>query len=142
MHYNDILLNGMYCFNKVEVTISVSFVFIFVPCRIMSHMSGFMRKSDFCICKNKAADQLCSNCTADQRLCFCYMDSTIPLLLKSKISSFQPVSVTVQPSLCRTCSETTLLVFPRGGSNVYLDQQGQIWSPQYLNGRTVIGKIL
>ena len=23
----------------------------------------------------------------------------------------------VQPGLCRTCSETTLLVFPRGGSN-------------------------
>ena len=29
-----------------------------------------------------------SNCTADQRLCFCNADSTIPLLLKSKISSF------------------------------------------------------
>ena len=28
------------------------------------------------------------NCTADQCLCFCYMDSTIPLLSKSKISSF------------------------------------------------------
>ena len=24
----------------------------------------------------------------------------------------------VQASLCRTCSETTLLVFPRGGANV------------------------
>ena len=23
-----------------------------------------------CICENKGADQLCSNCTADQRLCF------------------------------------------------------------------------
>ena len=27
-----------------------------------------------------------------------------------------PASVTVQPGLCQTCSETTLLVFPRGGS--------------------------
>ena len=26
----------------------------------------------------------------------------------------------VQASLCQTCSETTLLVFPRGGSNVEL----------------------
>ena len=24
----------------------------------------------------------------------------------------------VQPGLCRTCSETTLLVFPRGGSHI------------------------
>ena len=27
----------------------------------------------------KDADQLCSNCTADQRLCFHYTDSTIPV---------------------------------------------------------------
>ena len=37
---------------------------------------------DFCLCKNKGADQLCSNCTADQRFCFCYTDNTIPLLPK------------------------------------------------------------
>ena len=30
----------------------------------------------------------CSNCEADQRLCFRYSDSTVPLLPKSKISSF------------------------------------------------------
>ena len=47
-----------------------------------------MRKSDFCLCENKGADQLCSNCTADQRLCFRYMDSSIPLLPKSEISVF------------------------------------------------------
>ena len=47
-----------------------------------------MRKPDFCICKNKDTDQLCSNCTADQRLCFRFTDSTIPLPLKSKISTF------------------------------------------------------
>ena len=40
-----------------------------------------------CICKNKGADQLGGNCPADQRLCFCYIDSTISLLLKSEISS-------------------------------------------------------
>ena len=32
-----------------------------------------------------SADQLCSNCTADQRLCFSYTDSTISLLLKFKL---------------------------------------------------------
>ena len=40
-----------------------------------------MRKQTICICENKGADQLCSNCTADLRLCFRYTDSTIPLLL-------------------------------------------------------------
>ena len=69
-------------------------------------MSRFMRKQDFCLCKNKGTDQLCSNCTADQRLCFRYTDSTISLLSKSKISSFQPSSVVVQVGLCQALSET------------------------------------
>ena len=59
-------------------------------------MSNVMRKPDFCLCKNKGADQLCSNCTADQRLCFLYSDSTILILFKSKISSFYPISETVE----------------------------------------------
>ena len=43
-------------------------------------MSRTVRKADFFLCKNKGADQLHSNCEADQHLCFCYTDSTIPLL--------------------------------------------------------------
>ena len=43
-----------------------------------------MRNPAFCICENKDADQLRSNCAADQRLCFHYIDSTIPLLSKSE----------------------------------------------------------
>ena len=50
-------------------------------------MCHVMNKTTFCICENKGADQLRSNCEADQRLCFRYMDSKIPLLLKSEISS-------------------------------------------------------
>ena len=50
-------------------------------------MSHDVRKPDFCICENKDADQLRGNREADQRLCFRYTDSTIPLLSKSKISS-------------------------------------------------------
>ena len=57
------------------------------------NMSNVMRKLDFCLCENKGADQLRSKYEADQRLCFCYTDSTIPLLLESKISSFYPSSV-------------------------------------------------
>ena len=45
-----------------------------------------MRKPAFCICENKEADQLRGYCEADQRLCFPYKDSTIPLLPKSEIS--------------------------------------------------------
>ena len=64
-----------------------------------------MRKPDFCICENKDADQLRGEREADQRLCFHYTDSTIPLLPKSKISSLQPSSVVVQPGLCGTRSK-------------------------------------
>ena len=45
-----------------------------------------MRKLAFSICKNKDADQLRGNREADQRLCFRYIDGTIPLLSKSEIS--------------------------------------------------------
>ena len=64
-----------------------------------------MRKPAFCICENKDTDQLCGSCEADQCLCFRYIDSTIPLLPKSEISSLQPFSVAVQPGLCRTWSD-------------------------------------
>ena len=43
-------------------------------------MSRLMGKQTICICENKDADQLRGNREADQRLCFRYSDSTIPLL--------------------------------------------------------------
>ena len=52
------------------------------------HMNRVVRKPAFCLCENKDADQLRGNREADQRLCFRYTDSTIPLLSKSEISSF------------------------------------------------------
>ena len=52
------------------------------------YMSRLVGKPTICICENKGADQLRGNREADQRLCFRYSDSTIPLLLKSEISSF------------------------------------------------------
>ena len=42
-------------------------------------MSLITRKPDFCLCENKGADQLRSNCEADQRLCFRYSVNTISL---------------------------------------------------------------
>ena len=79
-----------------------------------------MRKPTFCICENKDADQLRGYREADQRLCFRYIDSTIPLLSKSKISSLQSSSVAVQPGLSRTRSETRTLIFSSHGSNKLL----------------------
>ena len=50
-------------------------------------MSRVVRNLTFCICENKDTDKLRGNREADQRLCFHYIDSTIPLLSKSEISS-------------------------------------------------------
>ena len=84
-----------------------------------------MRKPAFGIGENKDADQLRGNREADQRLCFRYTDSKIPLLPKSEISSFQLSSVAVQTGLCRTWSETpktgfltTKLIFERSYSSM------------------------
>ena len=54
---------------------------VFEPCR---------EKTSILHMPNKGADQLCSNCKADQCLCFRYIDSKIPLLSKSK--NFQPLA--------------------------------------------------
>ena len=54
---------------------------------VLFNVSRVMRKPTFCICENKDADQLRGNREADQRLCFRYLDSTIPLVPKIKIFS-------------------------------------------------------
>ena len=79
-------------------------------------MSLVMRKLAFCICENKAADQLRSNFTADQRLCFRYTDSTTPLLPKSEISSLQPSSVVVHPCCVGPGRKPRRPVFSQRGS--------------------------
>ena len=85
------------------------------------YMSLVMRKPAFCICASKDADQLCGNREADQRLCFCYTDSTIPLLLKYEISHLWPSYLIVQSGLCRTWLETQKTGFRlRRGSNLAL----------------------
>ena len=55
---------------------------------VVYDLSRLMGKPTICIGENKGADQLRGNREANQRLCFRYTDSTLPLLLKSKISSF------------------------------------------------------
>ena len=80
-----------------------------------------MTKPEFCLCQNKGTDQHHSHCEADQRLCFRYMDTTIPLLPKSESSSIYPSSVDAQRRLCRTWSETPETGFLCRGS--YHSQQ-------------------
>ena len=65
-----------------------------------------MRKPAFCICENKDADQLRGNREANQRLCFRYIDSAIPLLPIYEISSLKPSCVVVQPGLYGALLET------------------------------------
>ena len=89
-----------------------------------------MGKPTICIGENKDVDQLRSYC-----ICFRYVDSTIPLLSKSKISRLQPSSVFVQLGLCQTWSETTFLVFPRDGSITYYKISGR--SSRIVNGDNV-----
>ena len=64
------------------------------------YLSRVMRKPTFSLCENKDADQLRGNREADQRLCFRYIDSPIPLLSKSEISSLKPSSVTAYSLVC------------------------------------------
>ena len=47
-----------------------------------------MRKHTFCKLENKRADQLSGYCTADQHLCFHYVDSTSPLKFQASSHLF------------------------------------------------------
>ena len=58
---------------------------------LLFRLSLLMRKPTICICENKGADQLRGYREADQRLCFRYTDSTIPLL--SKIQNFLSLAI-------------------------------------------------
>ena len=79
----------LHLFSHMQIVGFLMMQLIFIRCPLNGNliMSRIMRKPDFCLCENKGADQLRSNCEADQRLCFRYLDSTIPLLSKSGISS-------------------------------------------------------
>ena len=77
-------VNG-YAHYNLSLVIILQFTFSFQAA--LQQMSLCVRKPTICLCENKDADQLRGNHEADQRLCFRYTDSTVPLLLKSKISS-------------------------------------------------------
>ena len=77
-----------------------------------------MRKAAFAYTKKKA-DQLPSNHTVDQLLCFPYIESTIPLLPESKILRPLPIcDVLVQVCVAR---KTGKQVFLHHGSITSMD---------------------
>ena len=84
-------------FSETNNTFTIFYLKIFIFTAVKNpsllHMSRVMRKSAFCICQNKDADQLRGNRKADQRLCFRYIDSTIPLFSKSSSHLLLPYSL-------------------------------------------------
>ena len=95
-HFDHVLTTSFDFLGRSEV----SMVFLWCNATLKLHGAGsglrlndgfdlsrVVRKPVFRICENKDADQLRGNREADQRLCFRYIDSTIPLLPKSEISS-------------------------------------------------------
>ena len=78
---------GSYCLPLQNWSLCFSLQFVWwILIEVNQYMSRVVRKLAFCICENKDADQLRGNREADQRLCFNYSNSTIPLLPKSEIS--------------------------------------------------------
>ena len=73
-----------------------------------------MRKTDFSLCENKDADQLCSNCTADQY--FVFAAWILQFLLYGKFQDFNfiprlywPVCVTPGPEVIKLFSSSAQL---------------------------------
>ena len=74
--------------STVALATAVAHTTINTVARSYIKMSRLVGKPTMCIGENKDADQLRGNREADQHLCFRHMDSTIPFLLISKVSSF------------------------------------------------------
>ena len=82
-------------------------------------MSRIMRKPAFCICENKGTDQLCDNRTADQLLCFCYIDSAFLLLSESEIQASNHLLWSYSPVCVRSDQKPRRQVFSQCRSNIY-----------------------
>ena len=83
-------------------------------------MSRVVRKPAFCICENKHADQLRGNREADQRLCFWYTDSTIPLLPKYKLQASSHLVWLYSPVCVGLGQKPRRPVFSQRGSYLFI----------------------
>ena len=85
----------------------------------------------FSLCKKKDPDQLHGYHAADQCFCFPFIDFTILQFSESEISNLQPSSLSAQPSLSRSWSDTRKqkcffmmwLIFKLYMMNVYLQME-------------------
>ena len=89
-----------------------------------------MRKLAFCIWENKDADQLRGNHEADQRLCFRYTASTIPLLPKSKFQASSNLLWLYSPVCVGPGRKPRRPVFSQRGSYVL-----SLQAPEYFRMR-------
>ena len=84
-----------------------------------------MRKSDFCICENKGADQLRGNREADQRLCFRYTDSKYLYNLNPKFQASSHLLLLYRPVCVGPGRKPRRPVFSeRGSTLVFTNNKG------------------
>ena len=69
-------------------------------------MSHVTREPVFAICEQQRCRSACASAKSDQRLCFRCLDSVIPLVSISEISSLSLASLAAQAGLCLTWSQT------------------------------------
>ena len=96
------------------------------PLKPHFYMSLVVRNPAFCICRITGADQLCSNCTADQRLCFCYMVQSL-YFLNPKFQASSDLLWLYSPVCVRPGRKPRRLVFSRCRSYSKLVKQGFTW---------------
>ena len=87
-------------------------------------MSSELRKSDFCIRKNKGVNQTALTIQVISNFVLCCIDSTNPLFSTSKISRPFSSSVAVQPGLFWVWSVV------RNAENRFTHNAAHIWIPK------------
>ena len=85
-------------------------------CFIFQYMSRLMGKPTICIGENKGADQLRGNAKMISAFVFATRIVQFLFYLYRNFKLLALFCACIQVGLCQTCSKTTLLVFPRGGS--------------------------
>ena len=79
-----------------------------------------MRKPVFATCEQQRRRSACASAQSEQHLCFRCLDSIIPLVSISEISSLYLASVAAEAGLCLTLSQTSKTGFLVTRLNFYL----------------------
>ena len=76
-----------------------------------SHPMSHVITPVYAICEQQRRRSACTSAQSDQRLCFSCLDSIIPLVSVSEISSLYLASMAAQAGLCLTWSQTPKTAF-------------------------------